>query len=199
MSRLGLLRRHALSPPLLPPVPRYELWQEPYCLRFDQNSGEFLIVPPGDKTIHRGRNKYWMCQTISQLTQNQAKTEKSPCARQSDLPHPGEYQTCFSGRSSDLPSSSFGPFPYGLIRTVVSCQNRQAYSSGGCAGMSAMLMDRFTGFPFHLLRGCRSRHLKTYTILYCSGVCGKLGVKGITTADATRREASRDIMASRLG
>jgi hypothetical protein len=69
--------------------------------------------------------------------------------RTAGSPHPGEHQTTILGRSSDSPSSSSGAFPCEVHHTVARHRSRLAYSSGGCAGMSAPVMRRFTGFPFH--------------------------------------------------
>ena len=33
--------------------------------------------------------------------------------------------------------------------TVAYGRRRQAYSSGGCAGLAGMIIPRVTGFPFH--------------------------------------------------
>jgi hypothetical protein len=79
--------------------------------------------------------------------------------------HPGEYPSKFSGRSSGSPSSFSGTFPHELHRAVAYCRSRQAYSSGGCAGMS-IHVNRGTGFPFHLSPRPWGRAPETLGILY---------------------------------
>jgi hypothetical protein len=98
--------------------------------------------------------------------------------RTAGSPHPGDTKPRFLGRSSDSPSSSSGAFPREIRRAVARHRSRQAYSSGGCAGMSAPEMRGFTGFPFHPPRDRGARNPKTRQSYACAFSVASLSLGG---------------------
>ena len=73
-------------------------------------------------------------------------------------PHPGALcNSCSQGRSSGLPSSSFAPSRTvgcsGLLRS------RQAYSSGGCAGMPACARSPASRFTLACITSAGTRKM----------------------------------------